>query len=83
MAMVGLGISCSQREVSMRLRSAWAFSSSVWPPSSLPSAMRLDVAARAEAAPGAGEHHHADRRILGQPRQRLQQRVQHRAPTSR
>ena len=28
-AMVGLGISCSQRDVSMRERSAWAFSSIV------------------------------------------------------
>ncbi len=40
-AMVGLGISCSQREVSMRERSACARSSIVWPPSSLPSAMAL------------------------------------------
>ena len=41
MAIVGLGSSCSQRETSICERSAWAFSSSVVPPNSRPSAMAL------------------------------------------
>src|SRR5215470_17015887 len=41
MAMVGLGISWSRREVSMRERKACAFSSIVVPPNSVPSAIAL------------------------------------------
>src|SRR5947207_4527138 len=41
MAIVGLGISCSQRETSILSRRPWALSSSVSPPNSRPSAMAL------------------------------------------
>src|SRR5260370_29811640 len=39
---------------------------------------RLDVAARAEAAPGAGEDDGAHLRVVGEPGQRRQERVEHR-----
>ena len=65
-AIVGFGISCSQRDVSIAARSAWAFSSMVWPPSSLPSAIALTSPPAQEAAPGAGQDHAAYRWVLGE-----------------
>jgi hypothetical protein len=63
MAMVGFGISCSQRE-----RRAAELP---------PLGHGLDVAARAEPAAAAGEDDGAHVTVLGEPGQRLQQRVEH------
>jgi len=85
-AMVGLGhLRAASATSSMRLRSAWAFSSIVWAAQPRCLGHGLDVAApRRKAAPGAGS---GPRRPTAgssaRARQSLQQGVEHRARTWR